>query len=519
MPRRTLLLDGTVLMAGGGIAGDSAELYVPAGVTPPAGLQAGPAPTDPRLTGAWIATGSMKTPRVDHTAVRLLDGRVLVAGGSNEAEEHMTSAELYDPKSGTWSATADMLKPYFRDGFPATLLLDGRVLVGDEDDPDADDPIIGAEVYDPASGTWTATGAMISRKDFDCCATVTLLRDGRVLVTGREGAQLFDPDTMTWTATGKPITRGLGAGAAVLLPDGKVLVAGGGIYPQMLRSAELYDPDTGSWTATGDMNAPHDGPDTATLLRDGTVLVTGRSTSASSSRSAELYDPASGTWTVTGDMISFDSRFRSATLLLDGTVLMVGPGSGPELYDPGTRSWSPFWTMLRAHDEAPATVLLDGRVLVAGGDGCSAETGECGITGSAVLYDPSAISTAAPPPRLTPTAVPDPAPSPVPQAGLGGRPWTVTVSNNSPRSREVVRRRRERAGRPGAAGRIRDPECRGTRHDRRGDLPRDRGGGDGLVDLREPGIGERRDARRDRVPPTCVIHVNEEGASGWVCGS
>ena len=119
----TLLLDGTVLMAGGGIAGDSAELYVPAGVTPPAGLPAGPAPTDSRLTGAWIATGSMNTPRFGHTAVRLLDGRVLVAGGSNEAEEHMTSAELYDPKSGTWSATADMLKPHYRYGFPATLLL------------------------------------------------------------------------------------------------------------------------------------------------------------------------------------------------------------------------------------------------------------------------------------------------------------------------------------------------------------------------------------------------------------
>ena len=144
----------------------------------------------------------------------------------------MTSAELYDPKSGTWSATADMLKPSY--GFPATLLRDGRVLVGDDDDPDADDRNIGAEVYDPASGTWTATGELISREDFDCCETATLLRDGRVLVTGREGAQLFDPDTMTWTATGKPITRGLGAGAAVLLPDGKVLVAGGGIYPQML---------------------------------------------------------------------------------------------------------------------------------------------------------------------------------------------------------------------------------------------------------------------------------------------
>ncbi len=179
----TLLLDGTVLVAGGGIAGDSTELYVPAGVTPPAGLPASPAPTDPsafpQLTGAWIDTGSMNTPRIGHTAVRLLDGRVLVAGGSNEAEEHMTSVELYDPRNGTWSATADMLKPY--DGFPATLLRDGRVLVGDDDDPDADDRNIGAEVYDPASGTWTATGEMISRED-------RLLRD-RHAPPRRQGAR------------------------------------------------------------------------------------------------------------------------------------------------------------------------------------------------------------------------------------------------------------------------------------------------------------------------------------------
>ena len=83
---------------------DAAELYVPAGVSPPAGLPAAPQPTDRQLTGAWIATGSMGTPRSGHTAVRLLDGRVLVAGGSNEGESDMTSAELYDPESGTWSA-------------------------------------------------------------------------------------------------------------------------------------------------------------------------------------------------------------------------------------------------------------------------------------------------------------------------------------------------------------------------------------------------------------------------------
>ena len=81
----------------------------------------------PESAGVWVATGSMGTPRSGHTAVRLLDGRVLVVGGA-DGDENDTSAELYDPATGTWSATGNMVKP--PGGFPATLLLDGRVLVG-----------------------------------------------------------------------------------------------------------------------------------------------------------------------------------------------------------------------------------------------------------------------------------------------------------------------------------------------------------------------------------------------------
>ena len=95
-------------------------------------------------------------------------------------------------------------------------------------------------------------------------------------------------------------TPGLGAGAAVLLPDGKVLVPGGGIYPKMLDAAEIYDPATGTWTVIAKMNGQRD-EITATLLQDGTVLVAGPSASFPAS-SAELYDPATGIWTVTGDM-------------------------------------------------------------------------------------------------------------------------------------------------------------------------------------------------------------------------
>ncbi len=290
-------------------------------------------------------------------------------------------------------------------------------------------------MYDPATGTWTVTGKMVSvvREGIP-----TLLRDGRVLVVHpgiaglRGSAELYDPDTGTWTATGSMTTPGLGAGAAVLLPDGKVLVPGGGIYPRMLDAAEIYDPSTGAWTVIASMNGERDEL-TATLLQDGTVLVAGPSASFPWS-SAELYDPVSSSWTVTGNMVWPEAPARSATLLLDGRVLMTGAQRDPELYDPATRSWTPFWSMLRPHDTAPPTLLLDGRVLVASGLGCT-DAGDCGTTRSAELFDPGATPTGSPPPTLAPTPAPTPTPTPVPPAvgpiPPNARTWKVNVSNKS----------------------------------------------------------------------------------------
>ena len=145
----------------------------------PSTPSASPSSSDARPTGAWIATGSMGMPREDHTAVRLLDGRVLVVGGGRGDQNDLT-AELYDPNSGTWSATGSMVKPH-ADGFPATLLRDGTVLVGEDVEPGTDPSasgIMGAEVYDPASGTWTVTGRMVAPGR----GTATLLPDGKGLV-------------------------------------------------------------------------------------------------------------------------------------------------------------------------------------------------------------------------------------------------------------------------------------------------------------------------------------------------
>ena len=129
--------------------------------------------------------------------------------------------------------------------------------------------------------------------------------------------------------------------SARLLPDGRVLIAGGvqgGVQGDgKSAAAEIYDPASGSWASADDMTAARS-YHTATLLPDGTVLVAG---SLSSASSAELYDPGTGTWSATGSMNQGRHDF-TATLLPDGTVLVTAyEGSGTaELYDPSTGTWS-----------------------------------------------------------------------------------------------------------------------------------------------------------------------------------
>jgi Galactose oxidase, central domain len=462
----TLLAAAALLVVGGAVAAGSSLLRLPA-VVPPEPLPSlaadatptpakesstptavtSPVPSErsslvPVKAASWMATGTMVTSRYGHTAVRLLDGRVLVAGGSGgpkggaNPEFDLTSAELYDPDRGTWSATGNMLWPHA--GFPATLLRDGKVLVGD-----VRNPFSGAELYDPVTGTWSSTGKLVITEEWLGGTAATLLANGKVLVTGFHGSELYDPDSGNWTATGKMITPRYNH-TATLLPDARVLVAGGDVPPDhAVDSAELYDPDTGSWTATANLRATGNTRFdiiTATLLRDGTVLVVRPS-------SAELYDAATGTWTATGEQPRPGTSYRSATLLSDGMVLVplndadaAWPGfTAAELYDPSTGSWTTTATMLRWHNLAPATLLLDGTVLVAGGIDCRDGSGcPTGATGSAELYIPAGVSPpaglpAAPDP--TPTPVPTPSPTPVPpRAGPvppGARTWEVKVVNKS----------------------------------------------------------------------------------------
>jgi hypothetical protein len=205
-----------------------------------------------------------------HSATLLRDGRVLVAGGST-GTGFTSSAELYDPGTGQWTLTGGM--NVARAGHSATLLPDGRVLVtGGSGSSGGGSPLDSAEIYDPATGTWSLIAPMSTAR-FE--HTATLLPDGRVLVVGSNstaGTELYDPATGTWTSGGTLNIMRTGH-SATLLPDGRVLIAGGAGGTNADVTYELFDPGLGfqpTWRPVIDTaSSPLDPGDSLTLDGNG----------------------------------------------------------------------------------------------------------------------------------------------------------------------------------------------------------------------------------------------------------
>jgi hypothetical protein len=322
-----------------------------------------------------------------HTATLLPNGEVLVAGGNNEGLD-VASTELYDPALGTWTATGSLATARY--GHTATLLPNGKVLVAGGFGGGA---AASAELYDPASGTWSVTGSLGAARYGH---TATLLPNGKVLVTGGSSssgalasAEVYDPASGTWTATSSLATA-RASHTATLLPNGKVLVAGGANGSGYLASAEVYDPASGTWSATGSL-ATARYVHSATLLPYGTVLVAGGYNSTSAATSVEVYNPANATWTPNGNLGAARAN-HTATLLPNGKVLVAGGEdssfnalASAELYDPASGTWSATGSLATARYVHSATLLPYGTVLVAGGNNVTSNS--YNYLASAELYD------------------------------------------------------------------------------------------------------------------------------------
>jgi len=282
------------------------------------------------VSTGFESIGDMSVARFGHTGTLLNDGRVLVAGGTDDSTH---SGELFDPATGSFEpVNGGMI--HVRMGHGAARLLDGKVLI---------------------AGGGDSNGVLF------------------------ETAELYDPETRVFTATGD-LSQARTHATATLLPGGKVLIAGGqDSQGKLLSTAELYDAGTGTFSPAGNMQSPR-AEHTATLLANGKVLLLGSSKSIAE---AELFDPATGVFTATGSL-STPRAHHTAVLLPGGKVLvlggaqMMGPGGGGaapapvsldgvEVYDPASGKFETVGKLLVARDSHTATLLTSGAVLVAGG--------------------------------------------------------------------------------------------------------------------------------------------------------
>jgi len=321
--------------------------------------------------GSVSPAAPMLEPRSGHSATLLQDGKVLIAGGMRRNQDFYRLAELYDPATGKFQATGPM--NVARVGHAAVLLRSGNVLiVGGWAGHECTDA---AEIYDPAVGKFTAITPMTTKRGQPSAA---LLASGDVLITG--GAER---DTPGGVASGEifraadskfepvgPMHFARISQTATVLRDGRVLIVGGR-GETVTASAETYDPVTRQFSVTGSMlNARY--KHTAGLLPDGRVLIAGGSDDRDwrgKMNSAEIYDPRTQKFSATSPLN--ESRFKlpeEAAQLASGQLLIAGGSRKVEVYDPASGKFLiAAGQMNDARHFMTATMLKDGSVLLAGG--------------------------------------------------------------------------------------------------------------------------------------------------------
>ncbi len=336
-------------------------------------LAAGSKKSGGSTSNTFSATGSMNVARYGHQTILLDNGQVLAVTGDTTGAN---TAELYNPATGTWTLTGT--PAVFHEAGSATRLPNGEVLLaggGSYTSSGSLVPTAAAELYNPSTGQWSTTGSMTSaRQDH----RAVLLSTGEVLVAGGEdssfnsiaSAELYNPATGTWQATAS-MHEGRYRPVAELLEDGTALAAGGsdvsnGSFISQLASTEIYIPSVGQWTSNANM--PSAGGGLGALSSNGDVLVV---------RDA-FFTPATGTWTATGPFPNSTTTIgpSTATLLTTGEVLLTGFRSTYNdtptltetvLYSFSSNTYTAGASMTSTRYADAATLLPNGQVLVSGG--------------------------------------------------------------------------------------------------------------------------------------------------------
>lgn len=350
-----------------------------------------------RTTGTFAALPDMTTERYFHTATRLRSGEVLIVGGSGGAGAHgaTASAEIFDPVGKTFRATNGNLAKA-RVFHTATLMSDGTVLIVGGVGTNSYD-VGEVELYDPATGQFRVVATLSTPRSNHTSVRVTgtSASTDDILIVGGKGpngtttsVEILAYNTSSKTATVRSapsLTEARQNHSATLLQSGDVLIVGGtGLNYQGVASVER-------WTGLGFMSErPLNHPRRdhyATLLPTGQVLVAG-GLDLHTVSATELYTPGSGFRDI-GNLVT--PRFYAAVVgLPTGQVLYIGGFDSTEvtvlkdaeLYDP---FWAGIGPMHEGRQDHSATLLKDGRVLLAGGG-----DGGSGTRSTAEVFDPMA---------------------------------------------------------------------------------------------------------------------------------
>jgi hypothetical protein len=329
---------------------------------------------EPSNAGVVSPIRQMTARRAAHTATLMPDGKVLIAGGFTDGGSSISGAEVFDPAAGSFSATGNMAAT--RAGHTATLLPNGKVLIAGGFNGNYLDT---AEIYDPSTRQFSRAGRMTMPRSGHVAVALDV---GKVLLAGGVGtgwtflkdAEIYDPASNTFTATGS-MTTPRESHTATLLKDGRVLITGGHRGRRaaitIYSSTEIYDPSSGTFTAAADLTVKRHKHDAARLV-DGRVVITGGSDERDSRgayTSAEIYDPAKNRFSKAGDMKLSRYKLQGTTILLkNGRILIAGGADRAEVLDPVSSTFelaAGRFESMRLF--ATATLLKNGEVLIAGG--------------------------------------------------------------------------------------------------------------------------------------------------------